>query len=330
MRLADRYDQLHRASTEAEADARFLALAGLGHGPPPGNHAPTPRAALLRYGTPRRIDLVALRRGARDITKFEDLPAPIAAALAQRLAREGFTTRTVGPYARRFDVVLSVTGPGDRYTVVASRGPGAHALVEAETDRSEVGTRRAGTLLGYPPCCIEAFIATARTAEAETEGVNEACLRALCDTGPIHWSLHPLATLSLVAFAPCHGRCMRAMSFARKVFDAVMAEDSSAAEVLRATLGTPLLLLRVSAFWALVGGAPTSAWVRFTRAVLHDDGEVPWLTGRAARCVGTHLAASDGVRLDDRTLTLTHGETVTAQWPLDDARVPRVIVFAQT
>lgn len=326
VRLADRYDQLRRATGDAEADARFLALAGLAGGPPPAAGV-TERAALLRYGAPRKVDLVALRRGARDIAKFEDLPGPVAAALARRLAGEGFATRTEGPYARRFDVALSVGGAGDRYTVVASRGGAAHALVEAERDRSDAGARRAGELLGYPPCCVEAFVATSRSPAADADGVNEACLRALCDAGPVHWSLHPLSTLSPVGFAPCHGRCARAMSFARRVFEAVRSEDDAAAETARATLATPLLVLRVSVFWALVGGATEGGRVRFGRAVMHDDGELPWLADRAARCVGSHLAGADGVALDGAALALTRGDDTVARWKLAAPAAPRVIVF---
>lgn len=331
MRLDLLYDQLRDAAArrdEPRADAAFHAVAGLAPDrTPPGDARDVPRAALIRYDAPRRVDLVALRRGARDIAKFEDLPRDTAAGLARRLAAEGFAVRAEGPYARRFDTAVSVDGAGDRYTVVASRGGAAHALVEAERDRGDDGTRRAGALLGYPPCCVEAFLATSRSPAADADGVNEACLRALCDAGPVHWSLHPLSSLSPVGFAPCHGRCARAMSFARKVFDAVGAEDPDAAATIRRTLSTPILALRVSAFWALAGGAAEGASARYARAVMHDDGALPWLADRAARCVGAHLAAADALALTDDALTLTRGGEPVARWALAAPKVPRLIAF---
>lgn len=329
MQLARRYDQLHLAVDRGDvplADKHFDALVGVAPARVTGD-GEVRRAALIRYDAPRRVDLIALRRGARDIAKFEDLPPAAARALAQRLAGEGFTARTEGPYRRRFDLALSARGAGDRYTVIASRGAAAHALAEAERDRRDDGTRRAGALLGYPPCCVEAFIATSHTPEAERDGVNEACLRALADAGPVHWSLHPLSSVSPIGFAPCHGRCARAMSFARKVFDAVRAEDPDAAETVRRTLSTPVLALRVSLFWALIDGAITDGRVRYARAVMHDDGTLPWLTEPAARRLGAPLAHANALALTDDALTLHRDDAETARWTLTPPKAPRVLCF---
>lgn len=329
MLLAQRYDQLRRAVASGNApaiDAGFDALAGLVPERVTGE-GPVHRAALLRYDAPRRVDLIALRRGARDIAKFEDLPATRALALARQLTREGFTAHTEGPYRRRFDLALSIDGAGDRFSVLASRGDAALRLAEVERDRSDDGTRRAGALLGYPRCCVEAFIATSRSPAAAQDGVNEACLRALADAGPVHWSLHPLSTDSPIGFAPCHGRCEHAMSFARRVFDAVQADAPAAADTLRRTLLTPLLALRVSLFWALVDGAPCAEGTRYQRAVMHDDGALPWLTDPAARRVGAAVAHADTVALTDRTLTLSRAGAETARWTLTPPASPRLLRF---
>ncbi len=332
MTLTPRYDLLIACAAQgdtARADAAFYELVGLTPRRTPPAAERVERAALIRYDAPRRVDLVALRRGARSVAKFEDLTANVAGALARRLASEGLRTRVEGPYGRRFDAALSVSGPGDRYSVIASHGLAADALAEAERDRSDDGARRAGALLGYPPCCVDAFVQIARSPDADRDGVNEACLRALADAGPIHWSLHPLSHLSPVAFAPCHGRCPRAMAFARKVFDAVRADDPRAAETTRRTLLTPVLALRVSAHWALVGGADDGERLRYARAVMHDDGSTPWLTAPAARCVGAQLAQADALTLQPDALALSRGDVETARWDLSTPSVPRLLVFAR-
>jgi hypothetical protein len=328
VRLTQRYDLLLARAAEgdpARAEAAFYDLVGLTPRHTPAVAERVERAALIRYDAPRRVDLVALRRGARSIAKFEDLPRAVADALARRLTAEGLRTRVEGPYARRFDAALSVDGAGDRYSVIAARGGAADALAEAERDRSADGARRAGALLGYPPCCVEAFLVTARGADAARDGVNEACLRALADAGPTHWSLHPMSHLSPVAFAPCHGRCPRAMAFARKVFDAVRAEDPSAAETIRRTLATPILALRVSLFWALVGAMPHHG--QYTRAVMHDDGTAPRLADLAARLFGAALAHGDAVALTDDALTVTLRGAETARWHVRAPRTPRLLTF---
>src|SRR5207247_1371189 len=103
-----------------------------------------------------------------------------------------------GPYDKRFDVAVS-TGTATRslYSVIASRGELARDLAEAEQDRSEAGTRRSGSILGYPPCCVERFAATERGDIARREGINEAAIRATSGVGGvIPWEMNPLACCS--------------------------------------------------------------------------------------------------------------------------------------
>ena len=218
MQLAARYDRLrvaHARGAGAGCVRAFHDVAGIVDGPAALEGGGPPGVAWMRYDRPRRVDLLALRAGARAVAKFEDLDRGTALALDRRLRAEGFRTARVGPYGRRFDVALSTPeATVDRHLVVASRGAEAEAVVEAERDRSAEGARRVGLLLGYPPCCVERFLALERSPEAERDGVNEAALRALLDGPPVHWSLHPLCAESPVGFVPCSGRCPRALAFA--------------------------------------------------------------------------------------------------------------------
>ncbi len=350
MDLADRYDELRRAfdrGDDARAGALFHEIVGLvprGREEPPLPAGPPPaRTALLRHDQPRAIDLRALRAGARDIAKFEDLGLDAALKLERRLRAEGFSVVRSAPYARRFDVSLTVGGAPTRFDVVASRGDLAERFVEAERDRSYAGTRRAGELLGYPACCIEHFIALERSAAAEHEGVNEVVLRAFADSsdeigaggaGTIPWELNSLSQHAPVGFAACGARCTAALAFARRLLGVLPAEELA---LVRRVLSRPLLVMRLPLFWALDGAAHveppggasagTSHAVRYDVVAVHDHGSHPALQAWGARTVGVALARGSDVRLDERSLTIS-GEAGTFRWALATPRVPRLLCFS--
>ena len=331
VRLAARYDRLHKAyanGDEAECERAFQAIAGITSGPvaEPGDREPA-QVAWLRYDRPRRVDLIALRAGSRTVAKFEDLDRNTAIALDRRLRAEGFRTTIAGPYARRFDMALSIpTGSADRYLVAASRETEAEQVIEAERDRSPAGARRAGLLLGYPPCCVDRFVALERTPEAERDGINEAALRALLDGSPVHWALHPLCSESPIGFVPCGGQCARALEFARRVFSSVEREDPAEAAVLRGKLLRPMLIFRVGLFWIFDGhgeGNGRQGRVRYARIVAQHDPTLPWMHAWGARAVGTALARADSVRLDEETLLAEYEGQPVAHWTLSQPMVPR-------
>jgi hypothetical protein len=330
VRLAERYDQLREADARGDAGEcrrALFAIAGFADGPAAAEGEGPARVAWLRYDRPRRVDLLALRAGARAVAKFEDLDQRTALALERRLRAEGFRTAGAGPYARRFDVALSTpAGSAHRYLVAASRGAEAEGVIEAERDRSPEGARRAGLLLGYPPCCVDRFVELERSPEAARDGINEAALRALLDGSPVHWALHPLCSEAPVGFVPCGGRCARALEFARRVLAAVERADPDGAVVLRAQLLRPMLILRVGLFWVFDGkgeGAGGRGQVRYARAAAQDDPTLPWLHAWGARTVGTALARADAVRLDEAALVAERGGQPVARWSLSRPEVPR-------
>ncbi|MBX7193672.1 MAG: hypothetical protein K1X94_16565 [Sandaracinaceae bacterium] len=98
----------------------------------------------------------------------------------------------------------------------------ARAGVEAELTRSTEGTRALGQLLGYPPCCVEAFASVLSdrrahvlwaAAAARTTGAFRARLAALDH-----------ATFSYVSWFPCRFDCAPSLAYA----------DALAARVARA------------------------------------------------------------------------------------------------
>lgn len=368
MDLADRYDELRRAfdrGDDARGSALFHEIVGLvpraslesreplEPAEPALPTGPTPpRTALLRHDQPRAIDLRALRAGARDIAKFEDLGLDAAIRLEKRLRAEGLSVVRSAPYARRYDVSLTVGGAPTRFDVVASRGDLAERFVEAERDRSYAGTRRAGELLGYPACCIEHFVELERSAASEHEGVNEVALRVFADgadrapdaadsgapgapgaPGVIPWELNPLSQHAPVGFAACSARCTAALAFARRLLAVLPAEELA---LVRRVLSRPLLVMRLPLFWALDGvptgpvtGAPASHEVRYDVVAVHDHGSHPALQAWGARTLGVALAAGSIVRLDERSLSITRsGEGAgTWRWALTTPRVPRLLCF---
>ena len=105
MRLTQRYDLLLARAAEgdpARAEAACYDLVGLTPRHTPAVAERVERAALIRYDVPRRVDLVALRRGARSIAKFEDLPRAVADATPRD--RRGWETHARAA-VKRSDVI---------------------------------------------------------------------------------------------------------------------------------------------------------------------------------------------------------------------------------
>lgn len=334
--LSSLYRELEAALCAGEHDrarAAYLAATGLGARQSAADvtaSQPAPAAVeLVAWDTPRRIDLIALDRGARDVAKFEDLTRADARRLEAWGRARGLQAVVAGPYAKQFDLALAEeTSAGELYSAILSRGTQAAQVAEAELERGPEGTRRAGLALGYPACCVDQFAALSRDGMARRDGVNEAALRSvegLRDGLP--WELNPLYQASPVGFTPCRADCPAALAFARRLLTALEAEDAPGFRTVRATLQRPVLFLRHSLVFVLDGAAPLrSRTVEYSRAVPGDPGE-RWRSSLGAlhwQEVGRWLAAGDGVRLGD-VLEVTRQGVFVARWPLADAEVPLLL-----
>lgn len=340
--LAALYDEVSAASARGaarEAHDAFMAIVGLQRRRDVSAvpiAQPARSIAMRRYDEPRRIDLVALRAGARPVAKFEDLAEPAAARLSARLRAEGLTVVRVGPYTKRFDVSVAddarAAGQG-LYTVIASRGAEAPAIAEAERDRSAEGTRRAGLLLGYPPCCVGSFVTVQASRAAELEGINEAAVRSTIGIdAEIPWQMNTLSQLSPVGFTPCRATCPDALAFAHRLLDALGRSDPAGLAVVERVLRRPALFFRYPIFYVLDGApvpGPARA-ARYTTALPNDEG-----TGLPASLrawqedeIGRALAQGDEVELTASALLVRNAGTEVARWELADARVPMLLRFA--
>jgi len=324
--LASLYRQL-----DGDGWSAFHELVGL----VPRTSAPTRAAArveLVRqlvYAETRRIDVLALGSGARDVAKFEDLTAERAAELEADLRARGLHVLRFGPYSKHFDLAMATDTPTrgkELFNVVASRGSiaGARAMAEAERDRSPAGTRAAGRALGYPECCIEHFIKVASSSLAQKWGVNEAAIRSWNDE-PIPWQANPLSLHSPIGFTACSARCPRALAFAERLLAALPPDES---ETARRVLSRPILFFRYPLFFVL-DGEVTPRGVRYRRAFLNDDGTgaAPALHALAQAEIGSVLAMGDTIELDAETLVVARGDEEVARWTLADRRVPRLFRF---
>lgn len=339
MKLSHLYDRVAQASacgdTRAAHEA-FLALVGLDarrEATTTPTELPTRTARMLRYLEPRAIDRYALLLGARDVAKFEDLTETKARALEVDLRSHGLRTVRAGPYRKRFDIAISSDEAGELFNVIASRGTEADKVAEAERDRSSSGTRAAGLALGYPPCCVEHFVAVERSPFAQREGINEAAIRSpIGQGGDVSWEMNLLSSMSPIGFVPCKMNCSAALTFARKVLGAVKLAAPERYATVRAVLGRPILFFRYPLFFVLDGFATKRDGMRSVRygdAVPNDDGTNSSTALRAWQYdeLGSVLAAGNEVTLGERALTIFRDDRLVASFRVADARIPMLLRF---
>jgi hypothetical protein len=139
-------------------------------------------------------------------------------------------------YAARTDAELTAVVAAERAMMeICARGelPGAEHV------------RALGTALGYPPCCIEAFIPIRDLSNAEIR------FHALRSTGPsASWLLNQaIDGRVLVAYAMCRCDCAPSIAYGRALLDEVAKHNpQGAAELERALRGLMILFADGSAF----------------------------------------------------------------------------------
>lgn len=110
--------------------------------------------------------------------------------------------------------------------------------------------RALGRLLGYPPCCVEAFVArVVRGVDVRADGTR-AAERVVAAEDALRRSTRVLARTSvllpkreaLVAFDPCAFDCALALRAADALFAALLERDPVRADALRARLIEPVRL----------------------------------------------------------------------------------------
>lgn len=185
-------------------------------------------SSRLRTGAPAAgalwpfdAELAALRLGRRALLKRECFSDAAAAADRAWLAGAGLTVIAVGDVAA-----------DGRRVLLAARDAIDPALVAAEwaiqRDRDDAAARALGAALGYPACCVEAFVAAAghddRALVAAAGHDDRALVAALpapaaAPASPLtQWLTQPLA---LISHVPCGLGCAATRDLAAAVLAAL-------------------------------------------------------------------------------------------------------------
>jgi hypothetical protein len=199
---------------------------------------------------------IALRRGWKPLVR-QLLDAADVERKQADFARDGFVTRI----GQRF--LVQGTGRIDRFPNARS-GPGVErVLLFAGRERERVDEaaeieravpsrdERLGKLLGFPACCIRAFVETERPretmqllhrAQAHTAGRGDALLN-VTDLRVFHY----------LPWIPCSFRCAPAIEYATRLERYLREHHAMFAEQVRATLRATRLILHADVQLALRG-----------------------------------------------------------------------------
>lgn len=203
---------------------------------------------------PRDAELAALRVGARVLLRREWATGEEAARArdTERLTAHGLTTRTVAKPDGRWIVLAAAS---EATIDVAD----AHeARVEENADGWEAAATAMGALLGYPSCCVRAFVRGRARGDASlmAERLPEAEHAAMAPE-----SIWLDGALGLVSHVPCESTCEPTRVLASRVLAALDAERPGIADAWRALARRLHLLtpdgrmLAIAAHGALGAGA---------------------------------------------------------------------------
>ena len=190
------------------------------------------------------------------------------AAVAQRLLAEAHANglRAVAEPAGAFVSGFLTDHSGSDTIVYAARGEAAlAAVVAAERTMMQVcargeipsaeHVRALGAALGYPPCCIEAFIPIRDRSNAEIR------FHAVRNTGPAaSWLLNQaIDGRVLVAYAVCRCDCAPSIAYARALLHESRKRDASAAAELERVLTGLMIVFADGGAFRLIVDAPTAS-----------------------------------------------------------------------
>jgi len=192
------------------------------------------------------------------------------------------------------------------------------AYLQAEVDPS-AALREIGELVGYPPCCVEAFA-------AQDDRSNNSLNRYLSwsRTAPgaaaWPWQLNNLHTV-VAPFYPCSYRCSAALAWAEAALDELDKAYPGAVGALRRALGQPLLYFdheRQVVFDGVANGDTIS----------YGSLSVPGWAPAPFRRFAAVLAGGDRLYFGDDELTVERAGAVVASFPRTDPGLGFVAPFA--
>lgn len=172
------------------------------------------------------------------------------------------------------------------------------ARLQAEVDPT-TAIREIGALVGYPPCCIEAFAGQDDRAN-NSRNRYYSWARTLRSDGstqlPWPWELNNLHTM-IVPFYPCSYRCEAALAWARSCMEEMALVHPTLADELRASLAQSVLYFDHD-HQLVFDGHYLEGRIRY-RAVMQLESASHELTA-----LGAAIGRGDQLSLDDRELTV--------------------------
>jgi hypothetical protein len=297
-----------RAPADAEGLARF-GLAGELPEPTRAPIAPSPAPPLPGYP-----EVLAYRYGVVDAFTLS-VPMRDAPALEAQLAGAFVARSSRGAAALPADRTL----PDPHATFrVARTADGLAALVTA-LDREEVDAREVGGVLGYPSCCVDAYVARIPT----DDGTYRTCARvARTAAGPGPWpAVLDDSSLTLLPYEPCTYRCEASRRRADRILDGLLEEHPDAARAVAAHLGGPVLYIDEAHHLRLEGEVVEGA-VRYGRVRVGAAMD-PLFEELAAA-----IAGGDRLVLGEGTLTVYRGDDLHVSLTRVDPALGVILPFA--
>lgn len=255
-------------------------------------------------GDLRDVERVAVLAGVKPGLRRSYRRAADAEGLAEELRREGLEARVASEIIRwrgdeRHHVVYASPDPALVRRLIALEDAGLPERSDAPRAVLAERHRELGAALGYPPCCVDAFVTRNIVPARRLLGPRTRRLLELVSP-PAHdrfeaartaWCVDPLPELNpffagerrtLISFEPCSYRCAAALSLARATERAAAAVDEKAARLLREALVAPVAV-DAAGHVARLGlrGRGRRTMITHAEAVSPEHGKAPEPEARA-------------------------------------------------
>lgn len=279
-----------RAPSTAAPETGALARLGLcGELPDAEALAPTPPPAPSALP----IDAIAYRHALRPAVTLTVDPQDeerVRALLPGAIERRTASTRSDDPHTGAPKIELFVA----RDTATAKRLAELASTEAAASQAAEVASSL-GAILGYPACCVQAFVAQI---DHPNETYARYAIAARTAYGPGPWpALLDDTSLSILPHRPCTYRCERSREQTRSLLEVLAVEDRALHGALVGYLGGPVLYFD-HAHQLRFDGAVSEG------GIVYDQASIPWRGSEPFSHLAGAIAAGDRLVLSEGALTV--------------------------
>jgi hypothetical protein len=232
-------------------------------------------------------ELAAFRLGRRRLIKRDGLAAVESDAQAAWLSESGLRVRVCSDSTGAHRVVFAAADEA-----ILGEAIGAEQVLSEKGPRADQAARWLGTALGYPACCVDAFVRLGRA----DDGALGAALLPAPGAPPAsalsQWLVGPLA---LVSHAPCALTCAATLALARVTLAELERTRPGFEPVWRSLASRVVAIDEEGRSFALqVDGALAGGRVRGAIEICPTAASTPEVMRPAPSLVGLELALADG------------------------------------